>query len=266
MLWKLIIVLLVISLGLRTSNGRETKNLAWNGGPVNLQCEFGPDSWTNGYVKENVIAVKALQFQDAIYVITPRSFGKYFDHRTAPGKLWILDTGVIDTLTNPKCTCPPKIVIINLLFGKLTKRIDISSSLLEANSLLQNIVVEYDLGGNAFIYASDASRGAIVVHELSSGAVFGEHSKPVVLLGADGYHIYLRHFECSDVLVWNTRDPYNSSRLDNIHSAGPQLTTTSVAADPFKPMLLILDSDYLTTLRGNSPTYHKITFVNKKIH
>ncbi|CAH0701225.1 unnamed protein product [Spodoptera exigua] len=357
MVWKSIIVLLVISLGLRTSNGRETKNLAWNGGPVNLQCEFGPDSWTNGYVKENVIAVKALQFQDAIYVITPRMkqdvlatlwlinrnkngvelqpYPELRDHKLTDcnaiqnavdfyldhlGKLWILDTGVIDTLTNPKCTCPPKIVIINLLFGKLTKRIDISSSLLEANSLLQNIVVEYDLGGNAFIYASDASRGAIVVHELSSGAgwsvvtcgpatglqislvkrmthtvlivvrlhhpgiveldttalrrkdsitpltVFGEHSKPVVLLGADGYHIYLRHIECSDVLVWNTRDPYNSSRLDNIHSAGPQLTTTSVAADPLKPMLLILDSDYLTTLRGNSPTYHKITFVNKKIH
>ncbi|XP_035432240.1 uncharacterized protein LOC118264030 isoform X1 [Spodoptera frugiperda] len=357
MFYKFIIVLIVISLKLRTSNGHNTKNLAWNGGPVNLQCEFGPDLWTNGYVKENVIAVKALQFQDNIYVITPRMkqdvlatlwliirdkngvelqpYPELRDHKLTDcnaiqnavdfyldhlGKLWILDTGVIDTLANPKCTCPPKVVVINLLFGKLVKRIDISSSLLEANSLLQTIVVEYDLGGNTFIYASDASRGAILVHDMSSGAgwsviacgpanglqislvkrvahtvlivvrlhhpgiveldttalrrrdsiapltVFGEHSKPVVLLGAEGYYVYLRHIECSDVLVWNTRDPYNASRLDNIHSAGPRLATTSVAGDPLKPVLLILDSDYLTTLRGNTPTYHKITFVNKKLH
>uniref|UniRef100_A0A2A4JAJ6 ubiquitinyl hydrolase 1 n=1 Tax=Heliothis virescens TaxID=7102 RepID=A0A2A4JAJ6_HELVI len=243
-----------------------------------------------GYVKDNVIAVKAVPYRDDIYVITPRMkqgvmatlwliireknsvelqpYPELRDHKLSDcnaiqnavdfyldhlGKLWILDTGIIDTLSNPQCTCPPKVVVVNLLLGKLIKRIDISS-LMEANSLLQNIVVEYALGGNAFIYASDASRGAILVHEVSTGAgwsvvtcgpatglqitlvkrmthavlllvrlhypgiieldtttlrrkdslnpltVFGEHSKPVVLLGADSFHVYLRHTECSDVL------------------------------------------------------------------
>ncbi|KAJ8730122.1 hypothetical protein PYW07_017160 [Mythimna separata] len=331
-----------------------SKNLAWNGGPLHLQCEYGTDLWmSSAYVKENVIAVKTVPYKDDIYVITPRMkpgvlatlwliirgkkgvelqpYPELRDHKLSDcnaiqnavdfyldhlGKLWVLDTGVIDTLANPRCTCPPKVVVINLLLGKLIKRIDISS-LLEANSLLQNIVVEYGLGGKTFIYASDASRGAILVHEMSSGAgwsvvasgpasglqialvkrvahtvlilvrlhypgiieldttalrrqdsltpltVFGEHCKPVVLLGADGSHVYLRHIECSDVLVWNTHDAFNSSRLDNIHSAGPRMTTTAVAADPLKHELLVLDSNYQDTLQGNSPTYHKITFVSK---
>lgn len=87
-----------------------------------------------------------------------------------------------------------------------------------------------------------------------------------MLLGADGFHVFLRHTECSDVLVWNTRDAYNLSQLDNIHSAGPRLTTTAVAADPLKHLLLVLDSNYLDTLQGSSPTYHKITFINKNFH
>ncbi|XP_021192107.3 uncharacterized protein LOC110377503 [Helicoverpa armigera] len=338
------------------SSDGHLKNLAWNGGPLHLKCEFSPDLWMRGgYIKDNVIAVKAVLYNDDIYVITPRMkqgvmatlwliireknsvelqpYPELRDHKLSDcnaiqnavdfyldhlGKLWILDTGVIDTLSNPQCTCPPKVVVVNLLLGKLIKRIDISS-LMEANSLLQNIVVEYSLGGNAFIYASDASRGAILVHEVSTGAgwsvvtcgpatglqislvkrvthavlilvrlhypgiieldtttlrrkdsltpmtVFGEHSKPVVLLGADNFHVYLRHTECSDVLVWNSRDAYNSSCLDNIHSAGPRMTTTSVAADPLKNVLIVLDSNYLDTLQGNSATYHKISFINKNV-
>lgn len=51
-----------------------SKNLAWNGGPLHLQCEFGADMWmsSGGYVKENVIAVKTIPYQDDIYIITPR--------------------------------------------------------------------------------------------------------------------------------------------------------------------------------------------------
>ncbi|XP_075973495.1 uncharacterized protein LOC142974831 isoform X2 [Anticarsia gemmatalis] len=234
----------------------------------------------------------------------------YLDHLS---KLWILDSGTVDTLLTPQCTCPPKVVVLNMFFGKQVKTIDISS-LSEPNSLLQNIAVEYTIVGKTFIYISDASRGSVLVHEVSSGSewsvmvstptaglqialvkqpshsmyivrlhqrgiieldttalrrrdslapltVFGEHSKPVVLLGADGHHVYFRHTECSDVLVWDTRLAFNASRLDNIHSAGPRLTTTAVAAVPLKPVLLVLDSNYQDTLNSNTPTYHKITFI-----
>ncbi|CAB3230098.1 unnamed protein product [Arctia plantaginis] len=329
------------------------RNLAWNGGPMHVQCEHGLDVWmkTGQYTKENVIATKAFIFQDEVYVITPRmktgilatlwlivqekngvelqpfpelrthkqgdcsgiqnAVDFYLDHFS---KLWILDSGVVDTLTAPKCTCPPKVIVVSMVLGKLVKIIDISSAW-EPNSLLQNIVIEHTLAGKTFIYISDASRGAILVLEVGSGSewpvvvcspapglqialvkqpthsvlivvrlhyhgiieldtaalrrkdsvapltIFGEHSKPVVLLGTYGHNVFFRHTECSDVLVWDMRLAYNSSRLDNIHSAGPRLTTTAVAAIPFKPVLLVLDSNYLDTLHGSSPTYHKITFI-----
>lgn len=69
---------------------------------------------------------------------------------TPQSKLWILDTGVVDSLTAPKCTCPPKVVVIGMILGRLVKTIDISSAW-EPSSLLQNIIVEHTLAGKTFM-------------------------------------------------------------------------------------------------------------------
>lgn len=54
--------------------GGHPKNLAWNGGPLHLNCEHGVDLWSKSglYVKQNVIAIKALTYKEDIFVITPR--------------------------------------------------------------------------------------------------------------------------------------------------------------------------------------------------
>lgn len=54
--------------------GSHPKNLAWNGGPLCLKCEHGVDLWskTGKFVRDNVIAIKAVTYADNIYVITPR--------------------------------------------------------------------------------------------------------------------------------------------------------------------------------------------------
>ncbi|XP_049869384.1 uncharacterized protein LOC126369135 [Pectinophora gossypiella] len=230
------------------------------------------------------------------------------------GNLWVLDTGVVDALERPRCTCPPKVVVISITLRRLTKHIQLTS--IEASSLLQNIVVEHGIG-KAFVYISDASRGAVLVHDTSSDAqwsvivcapapalqlalvkrtthtvliiarlhqqglleldtatfkrrnslsplsVFGEHSTPVIILGSDFHHVYLRHSCCCDVLGWNTREVYNSSRLENFHSPGPGLTPTSVTRDPFKHVLLVLDSNYADTVSSKTATYHRITFIDQ---
>ncbi|KAM3964372.1 uncharacterized protein ACR2FA_001346 [Aphomia sociella] len=331
-------------------------NLAWNGGPVHSECEHGADFLTGSgqYIRDNVVVTKAVTYGDEIYVISPRfmrgvissmwllvrgrrgpelqayptlghnkigdcqgiqnSVDVHLDHL---GNLWILDSGVIETLESPRCVCPPKVVIISTLLGKPTKHISLSS-LADSSSLLQSIVVEYELGVKPYVYISDARRGAVLVHDVTTGSewsvlacapvtglqlalvkrtatntvliliklqhkglleldtstlrrkksftllkVFGERSKRIVLLGFDNHHVYLRHAECSDVLSWDARETYNASNLVSIHSPGPRLTPTSVAADPLKQILIVLDSNYGDTIRSNLPTYHRITYIGK---
>ncbi|XP_013198468.2 uncharacterized protein LOC106141359 [Amyelois transitella] len=233
------------------------------------------------------------------------------------GILWILDSGTVESLESPRCMCPPKVVVVSILLKKVTRNIDLSS-LTVPTSLLQSIVVEYELGAKPFIYISDAARGTILVHDVSTGSewsvlacapasglqlalvkqapthnvlvvirlhyqgllefdtaslrrktplgpsrVFGENSKRVSLLGFDSHHVYLRHTECSDVLSWNTKEAYNASNLLSIHSPGPRLTPTSVAADPLKQLLIVLDSNYGDTIHANLPTYHRITYIGQ---
>ncbi|CAG5031538.1 unnamed protein product [Parnassius apollo] len=166
------------------------KNLAWSGGPLHVECEHGVDLWNNGgkHIRENVVAIKAVLFKDEIYVMTPRikrgvlatlwlmirgrqgveleafpsvtahalgdcealqnAVDCYLDHL---GNVWVLDSGIIETVESPRCTCPPKVVVINLALRKLTKRIKLTS-MVEVTSQLQNIVVEYEIGGKIFVY------------------------------------------------------------------------------------------------------------------
>ncbi|XP_068632006.1 uncharacterized protein [Battus philenor] len=226
------------------------KNLAWSGGPLHCECEHGIDLWTHAgkYIKDNVIAIKAVSFNDDIYVITPRlkrgvlatlwrvirgrkgveleafpsmsahkqgdcdalqnAVDFHLDHlvereqivkamrayffsddvgavspkasftassvlssRSGRGNLWILDSGIVETMDYPRCTCPPKAMVINVILKKITKSIQLSS-IVDATSQLQNIVVEYSIGGTAFVYISDASNGAILVINVSSGDVW----------------------------------------------------------------------------------------------
>ncbi|XP_072931547.1 uncharacterized protein [Epargyreus clarus] len=333
-----------------------TNNLAWSGGPLHIECEHSAELWTKTgqYIRENVIATKAFSFKDDIYVITPRlksgvlatvwlvvrgrrgvelqPFPNIATHTLADcaalqnavdfqfdhlGNLWVLDIGIIETAQSPRCTCPPKIVVISSTLGKVTKHIELSS-LTEPTSQLQNLVIEYGLGGKTYVYVSDASRGAILVHDVSTSTgwlvlacapavgiqialvkpfithpvliitrlyhqgvfeldtavlkrrnsvatlrVFGENTKPVLLLGSDMHHVYVRHVECSDVLSWDTRQPYNASTLINMHSAGPRLTPTSVTADPKKHVILVLDSNYGDTIYSTIATYQRITFIGQ---
>ncbi|KAI8435952.1 hypothetical protein MSG28_004118 [Choristoneura fumiferana] len=184
------------------------QDLAWYGGPWHLGCEHGAHLLTNSgqYIKDNAIAIKAVSFNDEIYVITPRlkhgvlaTVWRVVRERSGPelepypslaahavgdcygiqnavdfhldylGNLWVLDSGVVDALDSPHCTCKPKVVVISTILRKITKRLDLSS-LTDSSSLLQYVVSEYVFGGKPFIYISDASRGAILVHDTSSQA------------------------------------------------------------------------------------------------
>ncbi|XP_077301083.1 major royal jelly protein 1-like [Arctopsyche grandis] len=86
----------------------------------------------------------------------------YKDHL---GFLWVLDSGVVNNLMSPSTLCPPKVVCISLLTGKILKTLDISS-LADENSRLQHIVVDYDILGKVHLYISDAASHAILVYDI----------------------------------------------------------------------------------------------------
>lgn len=93
-------------------------------------------------------------------------------------------------------------------------------------------------------------------------SVSGEHTSPVILLGASSHHIYLRLVGGSDVYLWDTREVFNISHLEHIHAPAPRLVPTSVSEEPFLHRKLVLDSNYAETIHGNSATYHRITFID----
>ncbi|XP_018335170.1 major royal jelly protein 1-like [Agrilus planipennis] len=79
--------------------------------------------------------------------------------------LWVLDTGIVNTLDQPVKRCPPKIVGINMKTGQIIKVIDLSKFLTPL-SKLQYILVDFDKSSNPFAYVSDAGAAAIVVYDV----------------------------------------------------------------------------------------------------
>lgn len=82
--------------------------------------------------------------------------------------LWVLDTGVVQTLEDePVQTCPPKVMAFNVRNGKLMKTITFEG-LIDKSSRLQYLAVDYGKDGRAFVYVSDAAARAIIVYDVQA--------------------------------------------------------------------------------------------------
>lgn len=82
--------------------------------------------------------------------------------------LWVLDSGVINTLEKePVQTCPPKVLAFNLRNGNLVKTI-LYEGLVNKNSRLQYMAVDYSRDGRPFVYVSDAASRAILVYDVQA--------------------------------------------------------------------------------------------------
>lgn len=79
--------------------------------------------------------------------------------------LWVLDSGIVNTLEQPVRRCAPKIVGISVKTGQVVKIIDVSQ-FVTAHSQLQYLAVDFDEEGRAFAYVSDAGAGAIIVYDI----------------------------------------------------------------------------------------------------
>lgn len=81
--------------------------------------------------------------------------------------LWVLDTGVVNTLESPVRRTPPKVIGFDVKTKKIVRKIDLSG-LVCAASRLQYLVVDYTLDGRCFVYISDAATRAILVYDVAA--------------------------------------------------------------------------------------------------
>ncbi|XP_063989972.1 protein yellow [Diachasmimorpha longicaudata] len=79
--------------------------------------------------------------------------------------LWVLDSGIVNTLTQPIKRCPPKVVAIDVKNGRVVKVINIEPYMTDA-SHLQNLVVDYAPDGNVFLYISDPPTRSIIAYNV----------------------------------------------------------------------------------------------------
>ncbi|XP_034939901.1 major royal jelly protein 1 [Chelonus insularis] len=96
--------------------------------------------------------------------------------------LWVLDVGVVNTLTQPVFRCGPKVVGIDVNTGKVVKTIDLSH-LVTSLSRLQELSVDYPGDGSVFLYIADAASRAIIVYDVVGNHGFRVSLPPEVNLG-----------------------------------------------------------------------------------
>lgn len=85
--------------------------------------------------------------------------------------LWVLDSGVVETMENPMRQCPPKVVAISMKTGKNLKTLDLSGLVCKA-SRLQYVVVEYDRHGHPYVYVADAATRSILVFDVAHNRAY----------------------------------------------------------------------------------------------
>ncbi|XP_015116466.1 major royal jelly protein 1 [Diachasma alloeum] len=79
--------------------------------------------------------------------------------------LWVLDSGIVNTLTQPIKRCSPKVVAIDVKSGRVVKVVNIEPFMTD-ESHLQNLIVDYAPDGNVFLYISDPPTRTIIAYNV----------------------------------------------------------------------------------------------------
>ncbi|KAK2586170.1 hypothetical protein KPH14_001437 [Odynerus spinipes] len=150
--------------------------------------------------------------------------------------LWVLDTGIVNTLEEPVRRCAPKVVALNVKTGKLVKTVELTG-LTTPSSRLQYVVADYSPDGRVFVYVSDAATRAILVYDVTSGRGYRVVLPKAVTMGCARrdvlYLALLRRADGSTCLLFTylssnrmfsikTEHLRNGSTNGKIHDLGPK--------------------------------------------
>jgi hypothetical protein len=135
------------------------------------------------------------------------------------GRLWVLDSGVVDIFSTRKRICQPQLLVFNLKNNKLLLRYRIPESVLEAQSILTTVVADIlDVNGKcreAFAYIADVTGfGLIVVdaHREKSWRVETNYFYPDPLSGH--FELNNEQFDLMDGVLGLALSPSQNSKKD----------------------------------------------------
>ncbi|XP_076684354.1 L-dopachrome tautomerase yellow-g2 [Andrena cerasifolii] len=176
--------------------------------------------------------------------------------------LWVLDTGVVNTLEEPVRKCPPKVLAFNVSTGKLAKTVDLTG-LTSPTSRLQYVVADYSQDGRVFIYVSDAATRAILVYDITSGRGYRVVLPQAVTLGCTRrdvlYLALLRRSDGSTCLVFTylCGSRMFSIRTDHLRNGSANGRIHDLGLKPNKMVLLGTDngSALLFRYEGEADVY-----------
>lgn len=120
--------------------------------------------------------------------------------------LWVLDTGIVNTLETPIRRCPPKVVAMSIKTGKVLKVIPLDG-LTAANSRLQYLAVDYGADGGCYVYISDAANRAIIVYNIQFDRGFRVVLPKAVSAGSrarDVLYVALVRQDCGSTVLYFT--------------------------------------------------------------
>lgn len=135
------------------------------------------------------------------------------------GRLWVIDSGIVNATVNLNQICPPKIVAFDLATDKMTVSFTLPTDQVKEDSLHSNILadIQDNQCEDAHIYVTDVWRFGIVVYSLSknrSWRVTNYNFNPNPI--AADFNIYGLNFQWLDgvfgmSLSLATRTTYSSS-------------------------------------------------------
>ncbi|CAK1547167.1 unnamed protein product [Leptosia nina] len=159
------------------------------------------------------------------------------------GRLWVLDSGQIDSTDSPKQICPPSIMVFDLRTDALIARHYIPKKYVLQDSLFSNIIVDSSASdcSDLYAYISDTWRFGLLVFRDSDKEFwrFSHHLfYPDPL--ASNFTLHGLNFQWSDGifgLALTPSDYYNNERILFFHSMSSYrefYVRTSVLRDPFR--------------------------------
>lgn len=82
--------------------------------------------------------------------------------------LWVLDSGVIDSLDEFTRVCQPKLVVFNLFSDRILRIIYLPNGVLRPYTLLTNLVIDESIQGrceSSFVYMTDTAAPGLIVYD-----------------------------------------------------------------------------------------------------